>query len=189
MNVSSNVRHLIDELDALAKTRNDAWQIPRAEGEFLHNLALATRASMVVEVGTSYGFSGLFWGSAMLANDGHFHTIDRDPKKYDSSKLTFTQAGLNGVITNYLGDARKILSNLRGPYDIVFIDADKESCIPYFELVWPNLRVGGSVLTDNSITHAKELAEFVKYARSRPDATSTEVPVGNGLEWTVKLRA
>src|SRR5882757_2246324 len=104
MNIPKNALAKIEELDRLGKERDDAWQIPRVEGELLHQIAIVSKAKVIVEVGTSYGFSGLFWGSAMLHNDGHLHTIDKDPRKYDSSKLTFAQAGLNGVITNHLGD-------------------------------------------------------------------------------------
>ena len=49
------------------------------------------------------------------------------------------------------------------------------------------MRPGGSVLTDNATTHRAELAEFVAYVRGLPGAASTEIPVGNGVEWTIKL--
>lgn len=185
--IPSTVRNLIDELDALGKQREDAWQIPRAEGELLYQIALSSRAKLVVEIGTSYGFSGLFWGAAMKQNGGHLHTIDRDPKKYDSSKLTFAQAGLNDCITNHLGDAHEILSVLASGIDLAFIDADKPRVRTYFDLIWPKLRVGGSILVDNALTHRAELAEYVRFVRNLTHANSVEVAVGNGLEWTIKL--
>jgi caffeoyl-CoA O-methyltransferase len=181
------VLKLIEELDELGETRSDAWQIPREEGELLHQIALAHNAKRIVEVGTSYGFSGLFWGSAIKRLNGHLHTIDRDPKKYDQSKLTFAKAGLNEVITNYLGDAEEILAVMPGPIDIAFLDAEKSATRRYFHLVWPKIRFGGSVLTDNATTHRSELAELVGELRTRADAVSVEVAVGNGLEWTVKV--
>ena len=52
----------------------------------------------------------------------------------------------------------------------------------------PKVRVGGSVLTDNATTHRDELSDFVAQVRGRSDASSTEIPVGNGLEWTVKVQ-
>jgi predicted O-methyltransferase YrrM len=72
--------------------------------------------------------------------------------------------------------------------DLVFIDADKASSQLYLEIVWPKLRVGGAVLTDNILTHGEELSEFVDRIRARKDAHSVLLPVGNGLEWTIKLR-
>ncbi|MCC6423204.1 MAG: class I SAM-dependent methyltransferase [Phycisphaerales bacterium] len=185
--IPSTILKLIDELDALGKQRDDAWQVPRAEGELLYQIALATGAKRIVEVGTSYGFSGLFWGAAMRRTGGHLHTIDRETKKYESSKQTFAQAGLSDVITNHLGDARRILADLPAGIDLAFIDADKKGTRDYFDLIWPKLRIGGSILVDNATTHKSELSQYVQFVRSLKDAGSVEVAVGNGLEWTVRL--
>jgi predicted O-methyltransferase YrrM len=179
---------VIDELDRLGKERDDAWQVPRVEGELLYHIALASRAKTIVEVGTSYGFSGLFWARALRETGGHLHTIDRDPKKYESSRQTFARAGVDDVVTNYLGDATGILRSIPAPVDIAFIDADKPNSRNYFEIVWPLIRVGGAVINDNSVTHAKELADLFRYLRSREDASSVEVAIGNGIEWTIKLK-
>ena len=184
---STQILALIDELDALRATRDDAWQIPRVEGDLLHHIALSTRAKTMVEVGTSYGFSGLFWSMALKQTGGHLHTIDKDPKKFESSKQTFARAGVADVVTNYLGDAREILRNMPGEIDIAFIDADKPSTHSYFDLLWPKMRVGGSVIVDNATTHRTDLWEFVHAVRGRADARSTEVAVGNGIEWIVKV--
>lgn len=188
MNVSPKVLEKIEELDRLGKERDDAWQIPRVEGEMLHHIAVVSRAKMIVEVGTSYGFSGLFWGSAVQRTNGHLHTLDKDPKKYDSAKLTFAQAGLNDVITNHLGDAKQFITKFPSGIDIAFIDADKPACKDYFDQLWPKLNVGGSIITDNATTHKEQLADYIKYLRSRTDATGCEVAIGNGIEWTIKLR-
>lgn len=177
----------INELETLAKTRDDAWQVPRAEGEVLAGFALVHQAKLIVEVGTSYGFSGLWWAAALARTGGHLHTMDISEKKYHSAKTTFAAAGVADRITNHLGDAREILGQLPGPIDLAFLDADKPSTRNYFDLIWPKIRIGGGVLTDNVISHQAELAAFVTYLRSRQDAHSVTIPVGGGLEWTVKL--
>lgn len=186
-NLDPRILSLIDELDRLGQTRDDAWQVPRVQGELLYHIAVTSAARLIVEVGTSYGFSGLFWGAAVKRAGGHLHTIDANPAKYDSAKLTFAKAGLSDVITCHLGDARQLLPRLPDGIDIAFIDADKPQTQAYFDLLWPKLRVGGSILTDNATTHRRELGEYVRHVRGRPDASSVEVAVGNGLEWTVKL--
>ena len=178
---------IINELEELRHTRDDHWQIPRIEGELLHHIALSSNAKRIVEIGTSYGFSGLWWGAALKLTGGQLHTIDMDRKKYDSSRLTFDRAGLTGTIINYLGDAREVIAKIEGPIDLAFIDADKPSCRAYFDLIWPRLRRGGSIITDNATTHREELAEYIVYVRSVPSASSSEVAVGNGIEWTIKL--
>src|SRR5271169_308050 len=87
-----NLLALIDEVDALRKTLDDTWQIPRIEGELLYQLALAVRAKLIVEVGTSYGFSGLFWAAALRQTKGTLHTIDISQKKFDASRRHFERA-------------------------------------------------------------------------------------------------
>ncbi|HEY8668518.1 MAG TPA: class I SAM-dependent methyltransferase, partial [Tepidisphaeraceae bacterium] len=153
----------------------------------LYHIALASNARLIVEVGTSYGFSGLWWGRALQQTGGKLNTIDVSSKKFDSSKETFARAGLSGIITNHLGDANQILARIAGPIDIAFIDADKPATRGYFDLIWPKIRKGGGVITDNASTHRKELADFVAHVRTLKDASSVEVAVGNGIEWTVKL--
>lgn len=177
----------IDELDAMGKVRDDAWQVPRAEGELLYHIALTMRAETIVEVGTSYGFSALHWARALRVTGGRLHTIDRDPAKYNSSKATFARAGVEHLVTNYLGEAAGVLRSMPGPIDLAFIDADKPGCRGYFETLWPLLRIGGAILTDNATTHRAQLADYVRHVRSLPGASSVEVAVGNGVEWTVKV--
>jgi caffeoyl-CoA O-methyltransferase len=178
---------LIDQLDALGKTRADALQITREQGDVLHQIALSSNARVIVEVGTSYGFSGLFFGSALLRTGGLMHTIDRNPAKVESSRQTFTDAGLGSIITNHSGEAAEELTKLNGPIDLVFIDADKPSTKAYFELIWPKVRIGGSVLVDNTTTHPAELADYIAFARALPDSVSIELAIGNGMEWTIKV--
>lgn len=187
-NLPSSILAAINEIDPYRKSRDDAWQIPREEGELLHHIALASNAKLIVEVGTSYGFSGLFWGAALLKTGGKLHTIDISDKKYNASRAAFVKAGLGDVIVNHLGDARALLHTIAGPIDIAFIDADKPACRAYFDAVWPKIRAGGAVITDNASTHRSELADFIKHLRSLSDASSVEVAVGNGIEWTVKVK-
>ncbi len=183
----ASIAQAITELESLRDKRDDHWQVPLVEGQLLHHIALSMHAKLIVEIGTSYGFSGLFWGAALKQTGGHLHTVDRDPRKVESSKQTFAKAGLQACITNHLGDARQIIATLPDSIDIAFIDADKPSTQAYFDGLWPKIRRGGCVLTDNVTSHRDELKAFVEHVRSRGDARSIEVAVGNGLEWTVKL--
>jgi predicted O-methyltransferase YrrM len=105
----------------------------------------------------------------------------------DSSRKTFERAGLADVVVNHLGDARDVLPTIGGPIDVAFLDAgNKRTVRELFDPVWPRVRPGGWVATDNATTHRADLAPFVRYVRSLPDAASVEIPVGNGIEWTVK---
>jgi predicted O-methyltransferase YrrM len=189
MPIEPKIQALIDELDELAKTRDDAWQVPRDEGMILHHIALSTGARVIVEIGTSYGFSGLHWAAALKRTGGMLHTIDRDPKKVASSEQTFARAGVGDLVLNHLGDARQALTKLLPTVtvDLAFIDADKPATAEYFRMIWPRIRVGGSVLIDNATTHREQLAPLVHEIRARPDAIGSEIAVGNGLEWILKI--
>jgi len=186
--IDPHILSVIEEVNELRKSRPDHMQIPRIEGDLLYHIALSNGARLIVEIGTSYGFSGLFWAAALRKTGGRLHTIDINPAKFEASRKTFAQAAVADIVTGHLGDARKILPDIDGPVDVAFIDADKPSCRAYFDLLWPKLRPGGSILTDNATTHRAELADYIAYVRGRQDASSVEVPVGNGVEWTVKLR-
>jgi predicted O-methyltransferase YrrM len=177
----------IDEIDRLGETRQDAAQVSRSVGEFLAAVAIAHRAKLIVEVGTSYGFSGLWWSAALAGTGGHLHTIDKSEKKYSSAKATFAAAGLADRVTNHLGDAREVLPGITGVIDIVFIDADKPATQGYFDTLWPKVRVGGAVLTDNVLSHQREMGAYIEGLRARTDAHSVTVPMRAGVEWTIKL--
>jgi predicted O-methyltransferase YrrM len=179
----------IDETERLAKTtRNDAMQVSRGQGELLAAIALTCKAKLIVEVGTSYGFSGLWWSSALAVAGGHLHTIDVSEKKFAASKEAFAAAGVAERVTSHLGNARDILAGITGVIDVVFIDADKSASQGYLDIVWPKIRVGGCVVTDNVISHQRDFVEYVRGLKARDDAHSVTVPMGGGMEWTVKLR-
>lgn len=180
----------IDKVDNLAKAERkaDAWQISREQGELQAQIALAIGARRIVEVGTSYGFSGLWWLAALTATEGHLHTFDVSEKKYHASRATFEAAGVADRVTNYLGDARELLGKIEGPIDLGFIDADKPSTQDYFDTLWPLVRVGGCILTDNVNSHAEHMVPYVAGLRQRDDAHTVTIPIRTGLEWTMKLR-
>lgn len=177
----------IEELDRL-RTRPDARQVPAEEGRFLYQLALTSGAKRILEVGMSYGFSGLHWGAALLQNGGTLDTIDADEKKVAAATAAFADAGLSQTITVHHGRAIDVLNKLTGPFDIVFLDADRKGEPDYVRLVWPKVRPGGSVLADNVLTHPQEMVDYLRHVRSIPGASSITVPIGNGVEWTVKRK-
>ena len=180
------IKQVVDRLEELGKTRLDAWQISRSQGETLRQIALSTKCRVIVEIGTSYGYSGLFLAAALQRTGGVLHTIDSDPVKIEASKAVFAEAGVTDSVIQHQGDAAAILASLKGPFDLVFIDADKPSTQIYFDLVWPKLAAGGSVITDNVTTHVGELQGFVEHVRAMADTVSAEIDIGNGFEWTIK---
>ena len=179
----------ISELERFIGTVDDALAIPRQAGEFVHALVLGCGARHGVEIGTSYGYSGLWIASALRENGGTLVTIDHDPRKSETARHYFDSAGLTACVDIRTGRAADVLESLTGPIDFVLNDADKESCIRYVELVAHKLSNRAVVLTDNIMDLADQLAEFVAWIRRRDDFYSTTVPVGNGMELSIKQTA
>ncbi len=165
---------------------DDALALPRVSAEFVHALVLGTGARRVVEIGTSYGYSGLWIAWALAQNDGSLITIDNEPRKSDAARANFAEAGLSKYVDVRTGKAAEILPSLKGPIDFVLNDADKENCRLYVELLLKKLADRAVVVTDNIDSHAEELAGFMAWIRRHDSFFSTPVPVGSGMELSVK---
>ena len=177
---------VVDRVDALRDQVDDHWQIPRDEAELLAQLLRIGRCTSICEVGTSYGYSTLHLAAATRPLGGHVHSIDIEPRKYEAARKHLQEADLLDVVSLYLGDARKVLATIEPvkPFDFVFFDATKAESLAYLQAVWPKLSRPAVLVTDNSVTHADEVAAFVAHLRDLPAAHSCLVPVGNGFELT-----
>lgn len=184
--MTPRLRECIERLERYMATVTDANPVPREAGAFMHALILATGAKRAVEIGTSYGYSGLWIASALAENGGQLITIDLDPRKTVSARMTFESAGLDSCITLRTGGALDVLPTINAPIDFVLNDADKENCIKYVDLLLEHLSDRAIVLTDNTLTHPKQLADFLAWIRGRPDFCSAHVPIGNGMEMSIK---
>lgn len=186
--MNQRVADALKRLERFMGTVTDANAVPREAGAFMHALILATGAKRAVEIGTSYGYSGLWIASALTENGGQLITIDRDRRKTESARTAFESAGLLDRVELRTGSAADVLATIEGPFDFVLNDADKENCKRYVELIADKLTDRAVVLTDNTLTHPEQLAGFLAWIRRRPDFCSAHVPVGNGMELSVKLR-
>ncbi len=187
--MNQKTRHALESLATFVQTVDDANALPREAGEFVHAMILATGATRAVEIGTSYGYSTLWIASALTQTGGRLISIDRDARKTQATRATLEAAGVGSVVDLITGDALEVLASLDGPFDFALSDADKENCIRYVELLTGKLSERAVVLTDNTRTHAKELATFVAWMDTTPDFHAIDVPVGNGMNLAVKTTA
>ena len=139
-----------------ASTQEDfpAWgmMVGRQEGRFLELLVFATQATRVLEIGTFTGYSSIAM-AAGLPEGGSIISLEVDPHHATVARGNIAAAGLESRISVIEGPALATLAQLQGPYDLVFIDADKEGYDAYFEAVLPKLAPHGLIAADNTLFH------------------------------------
>ena len=166
-------------------------------GMFYNIMLKSINAKKILEIGMSVGYSGLWFADAIMSNtqDGQIITIDREQFKIDSATRNFEEAGVSSLIKIREGEARKILHEIKEEFDenyfdFIFIDADKESYIEYFDLCLPLVRKGGIIAADNILFPERfneMMADYLSHVRSNPNVQSVTVPIDNGEEVTIKL--
>jgi caffeoyl-CoA O-methyltransferase len=140
--------------------------IDATEGQLLKLLAALVGARRVLEVGTFGGYSALAMVEA-LPPDGHIDTLELDPAHAAKATEHIAGAGESERITVHLGVALETLERLSGPYDLAFIDADKEAYPQYYERVLPLVRRGGLIVADNVFRWGRVLDD----AETEPSVT------------------
>jgi len=164
--------------------------ITRDTGEFLSVLVLAMRATRILEVGTSNGYSTLWLAEAARALDGAVTTIESSESKTRLAAATFARSGLAPFITLVHDDAGNVMRRAEaGSYDVIFLDAERADYLGW----WPDLRrllrAGGLLVVDNATSHAGEMAQFVALVTADATFTTSLVPVGKGEFLAVKSPA
>jgi len=163
----AQLRRLLDEMDAKG---HRFWSVPRKDGEFLHLLVKATRARNVLELGTSHAFSAIWMGLALEETGGRLTTIEIGKERYDLARRHVSEAGLSQRVTLIKGDAHVEMAKLAGPFDFVFMDADKERQMDYFNQLYPKkLPPGGILAVHNAILAANSMKDYLEMIRKHPD--------------------
>jgi caffeoyl-CoA O-methyltransferase len=161
-------------------------------GMFFSVLLKAIKARCILEVGTSTGFSTLWFADAIdKSHSTRIITIEMNPKKVERALKNFKDAGLDKMIEIKQGIALDLLYKLKGKFDFVFLDADKENIIRYFDIVLPMVRIGGIVAADNMLYpdhYRPAMRKYARHVHTKPNVQSVTVPIGMGEEITIKLR-
>jgi len=114
-------------------------------------------------------------------------TLEADSGKVALARENIGRAGLLDHVDIREGRAADTLARLPGPFDLVFLDADRASYATYLDLALPKLVPGGLLVADNVVSHAAELEDYIGRVKSHPELFSVTVPVGNGEEISYKL--
>ncbi len=131
-------------------------QVGRVEGAFLKMLVQLSGAKRVLEIGMFTGYSGLKMAEG-LPEDGELITCDVDPKAEEVARRFHAKSPHGKKIAIRMGPALQTIATLKGPLDLVFIDADKERYCDYYDAVLPLLRPGGLIVADNTLWSGRVL--------------------------------
>ena len=199
------VFHPQDEILAEIRKRAQSAGLPdihvgAMDGLHLEVLARMMAARKIVEIGTLAGYSGVCLARA-LPPGGRLYTFEFDPKHAGVARESFERAGLADRVQIFTGPALENLNKIEkeGPFDIVFVDADKPSYPQYFEWAVAHLRKGGAIMADNTFAmgqittpsttsdRVKALREFNQSCASDPRLRATILPTSDGLTVAVRI--
>jgi caffeoyl-CoA O-methyltransferase len=162
-------------------------QITPEVGRLLHTLVLAAKPRVILEIGTSGGYSTIWLATAARVISGRVTTLEIDPAKVGLAEENLRGAGLTGVVNVRLGDAFAYLRDLDTQVDFTFLDAEKEDYLGFYELIVPLMNPGAVLVADNLISHELDLAEFRERALSDERLSAVIVPIGRGELLAVRV--
>jgi caffeoyl-CoA O-methyltransferase len=149
------------------------WNVPYKDGKALYNLIIKNHYTRALEIGTSTGHSAIWMAWALSKTGGKLITIEIDKDRYKTALENFKKAGVDEYIDARLADAHQLVKELKGPFDFVFSDADKEWYVQYFKDVEPKLVIGGCFTAHNVTNGFGGIEEFLDYIRSLPNYETT----------------
>ncbi|UCE93067.1 MAG: O-methyltransferase [Flavobacteriaceae bacterium] len=156
------VEHSQPEPELLAELFKETWQkalVPRMisghfQGRVLSMISKLVGPKTLLEIGTYTGYSALCLAEGMIEG-GTLHTIDHNEELYDFQRKYFNRSAYGGQIFQHVGEALDILPEIQGPFDLVFIDADKANYSNYFNAIIDKMNPGGVILSDNVLWSGK----------------------------------
>jgi caffeoyl-CoA O-methyltransferase len=194
-------QHSEKEPELLAALNKETYQkilLPRMlsghfQGRVLSMLSHLIRPVNILEIGTYTGYSALCLCEGMQEN-GTLHTIDIKEELVDFQRKHFDKSPWGKQIFQHLGEAVTIIPTLEVKFDLVFIDADKENYLNYFELIVPKMNKGGIILSDNVLwsgkvleplhpndVSTKVLLEYNHLLKTDPRVATVLLPIRDGL--------
>jgi len=191
---------LLREINLFTAENHSEYQMlsGHLQGKLLEMVSRMIRPTRILEIGTFTGYSALCLAKG-LATGGQLHTIELREKDATTARGFFDRSSFKDQIILHTGNALNIVPGFRETWDLVFIDADKESYIEYFKLVLPRVRQNGFILADNVFFHgqvleeptktknAKAMKAFSEYINERQDIDKVMITIRDGLYLIRKL--
>ena len=163
------------------------------QGALLTLLTRLLRPKKVLEIGTFTGYSALCFAEG-LPEESELHTIELDESLREIATRYFDASPHRHKIIQHFGRAQEVIPTLAGPFDLVFLDADKKGYVNYFNTVLPMMPSGGVILADNVLFHgevllpedqqppiARAIHQFNQHIATDPRVECVILPVRDGL--------
>ncbi|MFH0991933.1 MAG: class I SAM-dependent methyltransferase [bacterium] len=163
--------------------------VPESDGRLLYDLIVKHKYKRVLEIGTSTGHSSIWIAWALSKTGGKLITIEIDEERYKTAIANFKEAGLSEYIDARLTDAHELVHQLKGPFDFVFSDADKDWYKNYFLAIAPKLTIGGCYTTHNISERgfgSRGNRGYVDFLKSLPNFETTFDSNGGGVSISYK---
>lgn len=187
-----------NELDRRVKnfldTHKYEWHyenISTSDGKALYEIIVKNNYKRALEIGTSTGHSAIWIAWALSKTGGKLITIEINEWRHRKAIENFKEAGLLDYIDARLGDAHKIVPELEGPFDFIFIDADKDWYVNYLKILLPKLKVGGCFTAHNvlNLRFMRGIKKFLDYLYSLPNLKTTIIRSSrSGISVSYKIK-
>ena len=171
---------ILEDMDQNQSRR--MMNVPEQDGRILRLLTESIGAKHVVEIGTSNGYSGIWFCLALRTTSGKLTTHDIDEGRASLARENFKRAGVDNMITLVMGDAHETVTRIKEPIDILFIDADKEGYPDYLKKLLPLVRPGGLILSHNINSTGQD---FIDAITKNPNLETLQL---QGVTVTLKKR-
>jgi caffeoyl-CoA O-methyltransferase len=164
------------------------WNVPESDGKVLYKLIIKNNYKSALEIGTSTGHSTIWMAWALSKTGGKIITIEIDKGRYKQALENIKSAGLEKYADAHLADAHELVKHLKGPFDFVFLDADKDWYKQYVIDIHPKLAVGGCFTAHNVLNGYGGVKDFLNYMYSRPNLKTTiDRSSGSGISISYKI--
>jgi predicted O-methyltransferase YrrM len=148
--------------------RRGMMNIQPEDGRVLRMLTEATGAENVVEIGTSNGYSGIWFCLALKKTGGQLTTHEIDERRASLARENFKRAGVDDIVTLVMGDAHETVTRIEESIDILFLDADKSGYMDYLDKLLPLVREGGLILAHNTTNSGGEMQDYINAVTTNP---------------------
>jgi len=152
-------------------------------GQLINVLARSFKAPNILEIGTSFGYSGIWLAEAARASGGRLTTLELARHKSDHAREMSAKAGLAEHVDFKVGDALALIAELPAGIDFVLLDLWKDLYTPCLEAFFPKLNPGAIIVADNMVRPGGEdVRRYAEAVRAKPGIASVLLPVGSGIE-------